>query len=175
MTKARINDLEAPPKEAKSFDTWFFSQSGKNQQKMRDAGVLPYREMVQSRHVFKVKDEHLQWKIEAERADREKQADREVDAFINRDLVGVMLKAFIDALAMSGSMEIRRHVELVRWALSLPGCMSSRMIAKMYGLTHEAMRKRARVIQLAVNSDAQGLFPHCNSKRDKMRVTFNRH
>ena len=86
-----------------------------------------------------------------------------------------MLKAFIDALAMSGSMEIRRHVELVRWALSLPGCMSSRMIAKMYGLTHEAMRKRARVIQLAVNSDAQGLFPHCNSKRDKMRVTFNRH
>jgi hypothetical protein len=49
------------------------------------------------------------------------------------------------------------------------------MIAKMYGLTHEAMRKRARVIQLSVNSDAQGLFPHCNSKRDKMRVTFNRH
>lgn len=175
MTKARINDLEAPIKEAKSFDAWFFSQSVKNQEKMRNAGVLPYREMVQSRHVFKVKDEHLQWKIESERADREKQADREVDSFISRDHVAVMLKAFIDALAMSGSMEIRRHVELVRWALSLPGCMSSRMIAKMFGLTHEAMRKRARVIQLAVNSDAHGLFPHCNSKRDKMRVTFNRH
>jgi hypothetical protein len=173
MTKARINDLEAPPKEAKSFDTWFFSQSGKNQQKMRDAGVLPYREMVQSRHVFKIKDEHVRWMQDSIVAAREQHV--EVDSFISREHVGVMLKAFIDALAMSGSMEIRRHVELVRWALSLPGCMSSRMIAKMYGLTHEAMRKRARVIQLAVNSDAQGLFPHCNSKRDKMRVTFNRH
>jgi len=175
MTKARINDLEAPAKEAKSFDAWFFSQSVKDQEKMRNAGVLPYREMVQSRHVFKVKDEHLQWKIASEKADREKHAEREVDSFINRDLVGVMLKAFIDALAMTDDFDFRRHVELIRWALSLPGCMSSRMIAKMYGLTHEAMRKRARVIQLAVNSDAHGLFPHCNSKRDKMRVTFNRH
>lgn len=173
MTKARINDLEAPAKEAKSFDAWFFSQSVKNQEKMRNAGVLPYCEMVQSRHVFKVKDEHVRWMQDSVIAAREQHV--EVDTFISRDHVGVMLKAFIDALAMSGSMEIRRHVELVRWALSLPGCMSSRMIAKMYGLTHEAMRKRARVIQLAVNSDAQGLFPHCNSKRDKMRVTFNRH
>lgn len=173
MTKARINDLEAPAKEAKSFDAWFFSQSVKNQEKMRNAGVLPYCEMVQSRHVFKVKDEHVRWMQDSVIAAREQHV--EVDAFISRDHVAVMLKAFIDALAMSGSMEIRRHVELVRWALSLPGCMSSRMIAKMYGLTHEAMRKRARVIQLAVNSDAQGLFPHCNSKRDKMRVTFNRH
>ena len=173
MTKARINDLTAPTEEARSFDAWFFSQPKKAQEKMRAAGVLPYREMVQSRHVFKVKDEHVRWMHDAVAAAREQHV--EVDAFISRDHVGVMLKAFIDALAMSGSMEIRRHVELVRWALSLPGCMSSRMIAKMYGLTHEAMRKRARVIQLAVNSDAQGLFPHCNSKRDKMRVTFNRH
>ena len=173
MTKARINDLTAPSEEARSFDVWFFSQSKKNQEKMRNAGVLPYREMVQSRHVFKVKDEHVRWMHDSVIAAREQHV--EVDTFISRDHVGVMLKAFIDALAMSGSMEIRRHVELVRWALSLPGCMSSRMIAKMYGLTHEAMRKRARVIQLAVNSDAQGLFPHCNSKRDKMRVTFNRH
>jgi hypothetical protein len=173
MTKARINDLTAPTEEARSFDAWFLSQSKKNQEKMRNAGVLPYREMVQSRHVFKVKDEHVRWMQDSVIAAREQHV--EVDTFISRDHVGVMLKAFIDALAMSGSMEIRRHVELVRWALSLPGCMSSRMIAKMYGLTHEAMRKRARVIQIAVNSDAQGLFPHCNSKRDKMRVTFNRH
>jgi hypothetical protein len=173
MTKARINDLTAPTNEAKSFDAWFFSQSVKNQEKMRNAGVLPYREMVQSRHVFKIKDEHVRWMQDSIVAAREQHV--EVDSFISREHVGIMLKGFIDALAMSGSMEIRRHVELVRWALSLPGCMSSRMIAKMYGLTHEAMRKRARVIQLAVNSDAQGLFPHCNSKRDKMRVTFNRH
>jgi hypothetical protein len=85
-----------------------------------------------------------------------------------------MLKAFIDALAMSDNFYFRRHVELIRWALSLPGCLSSRMIARMYGKSHEAMRKRARAIQLSVNSDAHGLFPHCNSKRDKMRVTFSK-
>jgi hypothetical protein len=175
MTKARINDLTAPAKEAKSFDAWFFSQSPKNQQKLRDRGVLPYCEMVQSRHVFSVKDEHLQWKIESERADRERKADLEVDAFISREHVSVMLKAFIDALAMSGSMEVRRHVELIRWALSLPGCMSLRQIAKMFGVTGEAMRKRAKNIQRGVNSDAYGLFPHCNSKRDKMRISFIRH
>jgi len=173
MTKALINDLTAPAKEAQSFDAWFFSQSKKDQEKMRSAGVLPYREMVQSRHVFKIKDEHVRWMQDSIAAAREQHV--EVDAFIARDHVAVMLKAFIDALAMTDDFAFRRHVELIRWALSLPGCMSSRMIAKMYGKSHEAMRKRARNIQLAVNSDAHGLFPHCNSKRDKMRVSFTRH
>lgn len=166
MTKARLNDLTAPADEARSFDTWFFSQPKKIQEKMRNSGVLPYREMVQCRHVFAVKDEHVEWM----RTDNQEHV--EVDAFIARDHVAVMLKAFIDALAMSDNFHFRRHVELIRWALSLPGCLSSRVIARMYGKSHEAMRKRARAIQLSVNSDAHGLFPHVNSKRDKMRVSF---
>ena len=166
MTKARLNDLTAPADEARSFDAWFFSQPKKVQEKMRNSGVLPYREMVQPRHVFAVKDEHVEWM----RTDKHQHV--EVDAFIARDHVAVMLKAFIDALAMSDNFYFRRHVELIRWALSLPGCLSSRMIARMYGKSHEAMRKRARAIQLSVNSDAHGLFPHVNSKRDKMRVSF---
>lgn len=169
VTKARLNDLTAPAAEAKSFDRWFFSQPKKVQEKMRNSGVLPYREMVQCRHVFAVKDEHQEWM----RDDREERT--EVDAFISREHVGVMLKGFLDALAMSDNFAFRRHVELIRWALSLPGCLSSRLIGRMYGKSHEAMRKRARQIQLAVNSDAQGLFPHINSKRDKMTVKFNRH
>jgi len=168
MTKARLNDLTAPAEEARSFDAWFFSQPKKAQEKMRNSGVLPDREMVQSRHVFKVKDEHTAW------MNTGTDEHVEVDAFIARDHVAVMLKAFIDALAMSNNFQFRRHTELIRWALSLPGCLSSRMIARMYGKSHEAMRKRARAIQLSVNSDAHGLFPHCNSKRDKMRVTFDR-
>lgn len=166
MTKARLNDLTAPADEARSFDAWFFSQPKKVQEKMRNSGVLPYREMVQHRHVFAVKDEHVEWM----RTDNQERV--EVEAFIARDHVAVMLKAFIDALAMSDNFHFRRHVELIRWALSLPGCLSSRMIARMYGKSHEAMRKRARAIQLSVNSDAHGLFPHVNSKRDKMRVSF---
>lgn len=173
MTKARLNDLTAPAKDAKSFDLWFFAQPKKLQDKMRASGVLPYREMVQSRHVFAIRDEHTHWMEEADIAHRNPHV--EVDAFISRDHVGIMLKAFIDALAMSDNFYFRRHVELIRWALSLPGCLSSRMIARMYNRSHEAMRKRARAIQLAVNSDAQGLFPHVNSRRDKMRVKFSRH
>ena len=61
MTKARLNDLTAPADEARSFDAWFFSQPKKIQEKMRNSGVLPYREMVQHRHVFAVKDEHVEW------------------------------------------------------------------------------------------------------------------
>jgi len=49
-----LNDLTAPAKEAKSFDAWFFKQSKKSQDKMREAGVIPYREMVQSRHIFNI-------------------------------------------------------------------------------------------------------------------------
>ena len=135
---------------------------------MRNAGVLPYREMVPSKYVFAIKDEHVKW-MEDDRNKHE-----EVDAFISREHVLVILKAFIDALAISDSLPFRRHVELIRWSLSLPGCLSSHDIAKMYGRSHEAIRKRARRIQLAVNSDALGIFPHINSKRDKMRISFDR-
>jgi hypothetical protein len=170
MTRAKLNDLTAPAEDARSFDKWFFAQPKKVQDKMRESGVLPYREMVPSKHIFEINPDHKAW------ATNDPDAIRvEVDSFISRDHVGIMLKAFIDALACSDSFRFRKHVELIRWALSLPGCLSSRMIGRMYGKSHEAMRKRARVIQLSVNSDACGLFPHCNSKRDKMRVSFNRH
>ena len=170
MTKARLNDLTAPAEEARSFDRWFFSQSKKVQDKLRESGVLPYREMVPSKHVFEVNPDHRAWaKIDNDTM------RTETDSFISRDHVGVMLRGFLDALALSDDYRFRRHVELIRWALSLPGCLSSRMIGKMFNRSHEAMRKRARVIQLAVNSDARGLFPHCNSKRDKMTVKFDRH
>ena len=177
MTKASINDLQAPAKDARSFDAWFYSQPKKVQEKMRESGVLPYREMQQPRHVFQVKENHTDWtkfgkdgisnsmryQMEIE---REKQRT-EVEAFISRDHVGIMLKAFIDALAATDNFAFRRHVELIRWALSLPGCLPSRMIGRMYGRSHFWMRSRAKEIQRAVNSDAIGMFPHVNARRDK--------
>ena len=119
MTKASINDLTAPAKEARSFDAWFFSQPKKVQDKLRESGVLPYREMVQSRHVFDIDPNHPSWATKDGGTTR-----TEVDAFISRDHVGVMLKAFMDALSLSDSFAFRRHVELIRWALSLPGCLT---------------------------------------------------
>lgn len=166
MTKARINDLTAPAKEAKSFDAWFFSQPKKTQDKMREAGVLPYCEMVQSRHVFNIDANHPDWAFNPTKDTHR----TEVDAFISRDHVGVMLKAFIDALSLSDSFAFRRHVELIRWALSLPGCLDSRTIATMYGRSHIWTQKRARQIRASVNGDACGLFPHINSRRDKHKM-----
>jgi hypothetical protein len=165
VTRARLNDLTAPAKDAKSFDAWFFSQPKKVQDKMREQGVLPYREMVQSRHVFDIDPNHPSW------ATKDGDSARtEVDAFISRDHVGVMLKAFMDALACSDNFSFRRHVELIRWALSLPGCLDSRTIAKMYGRSHIWTQKRARQIRATVNGDACGLFPHVNSRRDKHKM-----
>jgi hypothetical protein len=159
------HDLTAPAKDAKTFDAWFFSQPKKQQEKMRELGVLPYREMVPSKHVFSVDANHPAWAT--------KEADKmrtEVDAFISRDHVGIMLKAFIDALAATDNFAFRRHVELIRWALSLPGCLDSRTIGRMYGRSHFWMRARAKEIQRQVNSDACGVFPHVNARRDKHKM-----
>ena len=82
-------------------------------------------------------------------------------------------KAFMDALACSDSFPFRRHVELIRWALSLPGCLDSRTIARMYGRSHIWAQKRARQIRATVNGDACGLFPHINSRRDKHKMRKN--
>jgi hypothetical protein len=81
-----------------------------------------------------------------------------------------MLKGFMDALACTDNFAFRRHVELIRWALSLPGCLSSRLIGKMYGRSHFWMRARAKEIQRTVNSDACGLFPHVNARRGKNKA-----
>ncbi len=173
MTRARINDLTAPAKDAKSFDAWFFSQPKKVQDKMREQGVLPYREMVQSRHVFDIDPNHPSWSSDTDKTRNMQMGEihvrTEVDSFISREHVGVMLKAFIDAIAATDDFKFRRHVELVRWALSLPGCLSSRSIGQMYKRSHFWTRARAREIQRAVNSDACGMFPHVNAKRDKYK------
>jgi len=158
-----LNDLTAPSKDAKSFDAWFFSQPRKQQERMREAGVLPYREMVSSKHVFEVNPNHRAWSVDDGETMR-----TEVDAFISRDHVGVMLKAFIDAIAVTNSLAFRRHVELVRWALSLPGCLDSRTIGKMHRRTHDWVQYNGRKIRQAVNGDAVGHFPpHVNERRNK--------
>lgn len=160
--RAKVNDLTAPAKEAKSFDAWFFAQPKKVQDKMRDAGVMPYKEMIQSRHVFNIDANHKAWAVADVPTMRV-----ETDEFISRDHVGVMLRAFLDAIANTGSFQFRRHVELIRWALSLPGCLDSRLIGRMYGRSHFWLRARAQEVRASVHGDAVGLFPHVNSRRNK--------
>ena len=147
-----VNDLQAPGLEAKSFDAWFFSLPKPQQDKLREGGVLPYREMVQPRRVCEVQSWRRIWNS------TEQEARVETDSFISRDHVGSMLKAFIDALALTDDFNLRRHVELTRWALDLPGCLPAPDIARMYGVTKQAIHKRAKQMRDQFTPDALGNF-----------------
>lgn len=144
MSRHQLNDLTAPKADARSFDRWFFSLSKTKQQELRDANVIPYREMVQPRHVFEINPNHKAWQT------KDEETRTETDEFISREHVGEMLKRFIDALAVTDDYRFRRHTELVRWALAMPGCLSAPTIAKMYGFTKQALHKRAATIRAAL-------------------------
>lgn len=148
-----LNDLTAPAKEARSFDRWFFSLPKQSQEKLREGGVIPYREMVQPRHVFEVNPNHKAWATTDQPEPR-----IETDSFISRDHVGRVLKHFIDMLSRTNEMKVRRYIELTRWALEMPGCLSAPEIAKMYGCTKQAVHKKANAIRLASDAACFGGF-----------------
>jgi hypothetical protein len=162
----KINDMTAPSEDARSFDKWFFSQSKKTQDDLRSRDVLPYCEMrANNQRVYEIHAENPAWQVYDTDNIR-----TESEAFLSREYVAEMFRAFFDGLKYTGSIGFRRHVELVRWALSLPGCLDSRTIARMYGRSHIWAQKRARQIRSTVNGDACGLFPHINSRRDKHKM-----
>ncbi len=146
----QLHDLEAPSKDARSFDAWFFGLPKAQQDKLREGGVLPYREMVQPRRVCEVQPWRRIWNS------TEQEQRIETDSFISREHVGAMLKAFIDALAMTDEYSVRRHVELVRWALDLPGCLPAPDIARMYDVSKQAIHKRAKLMREQFTPDALG-------------------
>jgi hypothetical protein len=146
----QLHDLEAPHKDARSFDAWFFGLPKAQQDKLREGGVLPYREMVQPRRVCEVQPWRRIWNS------TEQEQRMETDSFISREHVGAMLKAFIDALAMTDEYSVRRHVELVRWALDLPGCLPAPDIARMYDVSKQAIHKRAKLMREQFTPDALG-------------------
>jgi hypothetical protein len=146
----QLHDLEAPHKDARSFDAWFFGLPKAQQDKLREGGVLPYREMVQPRRVCEVQPWRRIWNS------TEQEQRVETDSFISREHVGAMLKAFIDALAMTDEYSVRRHVELVRWALDLPGCLPAPDIARMYDVSKQAIHKRAKLMREQFTPDALG-------------------
>ena len=148
----QLHDLEAPAKDARSFDAWFFGLPKAQQDKLREGGVLPYREMVQPRRVCEVQPWRRIWNS------TEQEQRIETDSFISREHVGAMLKAFIDALAMTDEYLVRRHVELVRWALDLPGCLPAPDIARMYDVSKQAIHKRAKLMREQFTPDALGAW-----------------
>ena len=171
-----LHDLTAPTKYARLFDTWFFQQTKADQATMRANGVLPFREAVKPRHIFEVKPNAAVWNSDEPAAQLVSNVEpimrTETDAFITRDHVRRMLRGFIDALALSGSFQVRRHVELTRWALELPGRLPAKIIANMYGITKQAVHKRAYELRDQLSPDALGGFRH--ARKGKVRRDYDR-
>ena len=74
-----------------------------------------------------------------------------------------------------GSSSPIRPTGSIQWLLPKLDLSSRWTILGTISAEERWMAAATECRKLAVNSDAQGLFPHCNSKRDKMRVTFNSH
>lgn len=167
MQVAKLNDMTAPTKDAKSFDKWFFSQSKKTQDELRSRDVLPYCEMkANNQRVYEIHAENPAWQTHDTDNIR-----TETDAFLSREYVADMFRAFFDGLKYTGSMRFRRHVELVRWALSLPGCLDSRRIGLMHKRSHDWVQYRGQEIRRAAYRQSVGRTddPHTNLRRDKYR------
>jgi len=138
-------DVEAPSSESKSFDKWFYSLPTKEQDNLRQSGVLPYSEMSSPQYVFEVQDNNKKWGF------YDNELLNTTDEFISADHVRHSLKVFIEALSCSASMEVRKHIELVKWALDLPGKLSSRDLSKMYNMSHISIQKKARELRKQLN------------------------
>lgn len=166
-----LHDLSAPPKEAHLFDTWFFQQPKHVQATMRECNVLPYREAWKPRHVFDVDPDHEIWQSDEPAVQLvskfEPVVRKETESFMTREHVGRMVRGFIDALSCSNSFQVRRHVELTRWALGLPGRLPATIIARMYGITKQAVHKRAANLRQQISPDALGWFPKPRKRRIK--------
>lgn len=159
------NDMTAPSEDARSFDKWFFSQSKKTQDDLRLRDVLPYSEMrANNQRVYEIHPENPAWQVHDIIEPR-----TETESFISREYVADMLGAFFAGLKYTGSIGFRRHVELVRWALSLPGCLDSRRIGVMHGRSHDWVQYRGQEIRMAAYRQSVGPIDnaHTNLRRDK--------
>lgn len=161
----KINDMTAPSEDARSFDKWFFSQSKKTQDDLRSRDVLPYCEMrANNQRVYEIHAENPAWQVYDTDNIR-----TESEAFLSREYVTEMFRAFFDGLKFTGSIGFRRHVELVRWALSLPGCLDSRRIGVMHKRSHDWVQYRGEEIRRAAYRQSVGPIDtaHTNLRRDK--------
>jgi len=161
--------MTAPPRDARTFDEWFYKQPKADQARMRELNVLPYREAVKPRHIFEVDANSPAWNSDEPAAQLISNVEplprTETDTFLTREHVRTMLRGFIDALALTDSFQVRRHVELTRWALELPGRLPATIIARMYRISKQAVHKRARTLREQISPDALGGFRHARNRR----------
>ena len=125
------------------YDKYFFSLAQTEQQKMRDAGCGPYREMALPRHSFPVYENSLDFGV----CDPRKEADKVTEeTWVTGERVAEIIR---DVLAMLGSPTddaVRHHWELVKIVMQMPDALTENELANQMGLTKQAISVRAKKI-----------------------------
>lgn len=137
---------------AARFDKWFDSLPVAERKRLRDGGVLPYREQAKPEYVFNVQGSHP---VFSHDPFNEKPRTEE-ETFISRDKVLELIGRMLETFSVSHSKEVRLHVELLKIAMRYHGAMSGVELARMYRLTRAAVNLRVQKIRRVLEPSKKG-------------------
>ena len=143
------------------YDKYFYSLAKTEQQKMRDAGCGPYKEMALPRHSFPVYENSNDFGV----CDPRKEADKVVEeTWVTGERVSEIIR---DVLAMLGSSTddaVRHHWELVKIVLQMPDALTENELANQMGLTKQAISVRAKKILHRASLVSPGILSRVRMK-----------
>ena len=137
--------------EERQFDDWFYSLSRAEQQRWRDKGIIPYREMKSNDHVFSIIPNHPAWTDNGERQDAV-----QVDRFISEDELRSRLVNLFRILDRFADGRMRLHLLFIRTMLGEQTGTNVTRLCRDFGMTKQAAAYRARMLRKALGSLATG-------------------
>ena len=143
---------------AKRFDKWFYSLPKIQQDKLREEGCVPYKEARSPDHVFPVYERASIWLYDP----KDNETRTESESFISRETVGRIVHDVVDLMGYTTDPTTLRHWELMRTVLRVPGHHNGPQLAKMFGVTKQAISMKAKQMLARVDrrlAIARGLAP----------------
>jgi len=143
---------------AKRFDKWFYSLPKIQQDKLREEGCVPYKEARSHDHVFPVYERAAIWLYDP----RDTEMRTESESFISRETVGRIVHDVVDLMGYTSDRTTLRHWQLMRTVLRVPGHLNGPELAKMFGVTKQAISMKAKQMLAKVDrrlAIARGLAP----------------
>lgn len=143
---------------AKQFDKWFYSLPKIQQDKLREEGCVPYKEARSPDHVFPVYERASIWLYDP----RDTETRTETESFISRETVGRIVHDVVDLMGYTNHPATLRHWQLMRAVLRVPGHLNGPQLAKLFGVTKQAISMKAKQMLKKVDrrlAIARGLTP----------------
>lgn len=125
---------------AKRFDRWFYSLPKTQQDRLREEGCVPYREAKSPDHVFPVYERAAIWLYDP----RDTETRTETESFISRETVGRIVHDVVDLMGYTTDPTTLRHWELMRLVLRVPGHLNGPQLAKLFGVSKQAISAKAK-------------------------------